>query len=343
MADDRGELGAIELPRRAFDPLTAVARRVGFAVGLLVFIATVVFLGRDGYVDVVDDPISILDALYYASVTVTTTGYGDISAVTPGTRLATLVLITPARILFLILVVGTTVEVLTDQYRQQLANRRWRRRVSEQFLVCGFGSTGHSATDALVADGVDPATIVVVDRNPDAIQEANAAGFAAVLGDASQVSVLRQAAVGRAKAVIVTPNRDDTAVLVTLTARELNPDAHIVASVRRRENVHLLEQSGADAVIDASAAVGRLLGLATRTPSALTVIDDILDSGTSLEMAEVAPLVDGHGVVRVPPDVSVIEVRRDGRRLAMTDELAGALAASDRLIVVRPARGEPTR
>ena len=48
----------------------------------------------------------------------------------------------------------------------------------------------------------------------------------------------RLAMIDRAEGVIVTPNRDDTAVLVTLTARELNPTATIVATTgpTRRTN-----------------------------------------------------------------------------------------------------------
>ncbi len=299
------------------------------------FIAVVVYLGRDGYVDAEGGPLSFLDTLYYASVTVTTTGYGDISAVTPVTRLAALVLITPARILFLILVVGTTVEILTEQYRQLLATRRWRRRVNDHTLVCGYGSTGRSATAALLADGVAPDGIVVVDTNSLAVEEAALAGFTAIKGDASRVAVLEQAAVERADSVIVTPNRDDTAVLVTLTARELNPDAHIVVTVKERENVHLLEQSGANSVIDRSAAVGRLLGLATRTPRALTVIDDMLDGRSSLELAELAPVSGPDGSLEVPSGVSAIEIIRGSERL-LYGSVAGSLQAGDRLIVARP-------
>ena len=338
MSELRTAVDLVELPTAPRAPLAAVGRRVGFALGLLVFIAVVVFLGRNGYQDSAGGDISMLDALYYASVTVTTTGYGDISAVTPATRLAALILITPARILFLILVVGTTVEVLTEQSRRVLTTQRWRKRMKDHHIVCGFGSTGQSAGAALVNQGVDPSLIVAVDSSEQAVELATAMGFAAVRGDAARVGVLHQAVIDRAHSVIVTPNRDDTAVLITLTARELNPDIHIVATARVQENIHLLEQSGADNVIDSSAAVGRLLGLATRTPSALHVIDDLLDAGTQLELADVAPVTAGDGRLRPPAGVTVVEVLRDRQRIPFTDGRVGELQANDRLVVVRSAR-----
>ena len=233
----------IRLPRGPDRPLAAVLRRVGLALSLVVFVALVVRLGRTGYVDVTGDDISFLDALYYASVTVTTTGYGDITAVSGGARLATILLITPARILFLILVVGTTVEVLTDQSRRLILTRRWRQQVDDHILICGFGATGQSAGRRNWSAGAPTAPpIVVVDNSPEPLEIASRLGFVAILGDATQRAVLAQAAVAQARAIVVTPNRDDTAVLVTLTAREMNPDAHIVAGGRERENLHLLRQ-----------------------------------------------------------------------------------------------------
>ena len=75
---------------------------------------------------------------------------------------------------------------------------------------------------------------------------------------------LNEAGVREASSVVVAVDRDDTAVLATLTARELNAKATIVASVREEENVHLLHQSGASSVITSSVPPAACSG----TPSA---------------------------------------------------------------------------
>ena len=326
----------VRLPRAQRAPLAAVLRRVAFAGGLVVFVALVVRVGRGGYVDVSGDSISFLDAMYYASVTVTTTGYGDITALSDGARLATILLILPARVLFLILVVGTTVEVLTDQSLQLMLARRWRQRVKDHFVICGFGSTGQSAAQELLDRGIPAASVVAVDRSEAALEEASRQGFAAVLGDATQNAVLAQAGIADARAVVVTPNRDDTAVLVTLTVRELNPTAHIVSGGRERENLHLLRQGGANEVIDSTAAVGRMLGLAVSAPGAVTVLDDLLDAGSGIELVEVQP-IGANGSAHVPDGAMLVAVIRDGVRLAPSQIDSEQLLADDRLIVVREA------
>ena len=332
------ETNEVRLPRTRRSPLLAVGLRIGFAASLVVFVAIVVLLGRDGYLDDGGGPISLLDAFYYASVTVTTTGYGDITAVSDGARFAAIALITPARIVFLILVVGTTVEVLTNRSRELLLIRRWRRRVNDHYVICGFGSTGASAAADLVRRGVPRDTIVVVDIAPEAAARATAEGFVAIVGDVTKSDVLHNAAIEDAKAVVVAPNRDDTAVLTTLTVRELNTTAHIVASGREQENLHLLRQGGADEVIDATAAVGRMLGIATRSPAAIGVLDELLEAGSGIEFTEVACDLPTDAP-ELPEGAFLVTVVRGGRHLR--PDAAGAPLPGDRLVVLNDRDFEP--
>lgn len=324
----------VRLPRRQRAPLAAVARRVGFALGLVVFVAIVTRLNAAGYEDSTGGSVDFLDALYYASVTVTTTGYGDISAVSDSARLASIILITPARILFLILVVGTTVEVLTDQSREFVATRRWRKRVRDHIIICGFGSTGQSAARELLNRGFDPKSVVVVDTEPEAIEVGLGFGFVAIEGDAAKVSVLEQAGIHSARAAVVAPNRDDTAVLITLTIRELNEGLHLVAAGREQENLHLLRQGGADEVIDATAAVGRMLGLATTAPGAVGVVDDLLDTGRGFELREM-PAHAGPQREQIPMGCTLVAVIRGDERHLVGDASVQQLQAGDRLVVLK--------
>ena len=324
----------IRLPKRERAPLASIGRRIGFACALVVFVALVVLIGRDGYIDVTNNQIGFLDALYYASVTVTTAGYGDITAVGDGARLATVLLIMPARILFLILVVSTTVEVLTEQSRELLAERRWRQRVKNHTLICGFGATGQAAAADLGSRGVSADLIVVVDANPQSVERATKLGYAGIVGDATQTDILEQASISRASSIIIAPNRDDTAVLVTLTAREMNPTAHIVASGREQENLHLLRQGGADEVIDATAAIGRMLGLGTLSPSAARVLDDLLAAGTGLELVEIDPDLEA-GQPVVPAGATLVAIIRGGDRVPQPQVSPANIAAGDRIVVLR--------
>jgi voltage-gated potassium channel len=301
----------------------------------------VVYLGRSGYRDSAGGPISILDATYYATVSLTTTGYGDITPVTPFARLINIVVVTPLRVAFLIVLVGTTLEVLATRSREQWRISRWRSRLRDHTVVVGFGTKGRSAIDTLLGGGVPADRIVVVDADHTAVAEANAAGFGAVVGDATRAEVLRRVEVGSATRVIVTTHRDDTAVLVTLTARQLNPTATVVVSVREAENIPLLRQSGANVTVTSSEAVGRIMGLSTVSPALGTVLEDLLTYGDGLEVAERPVLPREEGLSPRALDDVAVAVIRDGEVYRYFDPTVAQLLRGDRLVVVRSAEELP--
>lgn len=198
-------------------------------------------------------------------------------------------IITPLRVAFLIVLIGTTVETLTTESRQAFRIQQWRNNVRNHTVVIGYGTKGRTAVAAMVGDEMAPADIVVVDENPAALERAKSAGLVTVRGSGTDSEVLRLASVQHAKSIIVAANRDDTAVLVTLTARELAPKAKIIAAVREAENQHLLRQSGADSTVVTSETAGRLLGIAVQTPSVVEMMEDLLtpDAGFAIGEREV--------------------------------------------------------
>jgi voltage-gated potassium channel len=327
--------GVINMPARGLSPTGAILRRLSIALFALAATVAVVYLGRDGYRDVNGDGLSLLDAIYYATVSLSTTGYGDITPASDSARLINILVVTPLRLLFLIVLVGTTLELLTERSRQVITIKRWRSRVRNHVVVVGFGTKGGAAVDTMLGDGVEPERIVVVDSDPDRLRLASAKGLVTVSGSATRSEVLRAAGAQRAASIVVGVSRDDTAVLVTLTARELAPNATIVASVRETENVHLVRQSGADSVVVSSETAGRLLGMATTTPSVVNVIEDLITPDVGFSIAErEAETAEVGGSPRHLSDI-VLGVVRDGTLHRVDAPAVDALEIGDRLLYVR--------
>jgi len=328
--------GRIRLPSEAHSEASTLLRRLALAIGLAALVALVAYLGRAGYRDSGGGQIGLLDAVYYATVSITTTGYGDIVPISDEARLATVLVVTPVRVLFLILVVGTTLELLAERTRYSLRVRKWRGSMSEHVIVCGFGTKGQSAVEALLAKGTAKESIVVIDERDAALAAAEEAGLAAVSGNATVAGALEAAQIEKASAVIVAPDRDDTAVLITLTARELAPHASVVAAARETANVHLLKQSGADSVITSSSAAGRLLGLATDTPRLVEVLEDLLSVGAGLDLVEHEVGPDG------APDHAagdlLVAIVRDDDVLRFDDPKVRELQEGDRMLCLRSNR-----
>ncbi len=328
-------VGVLRIPEVQASPWISLTRRVLFATALLFLAALVVYIGRDGYHDNSGNELSFLDAFYYATVSLSTTGYGDIHPVTPDARLANIVIITPLRILFLIVLVGTTLSVLTERSRQAFKIQRWRHTVRNHTVVVGYGTKGRTAIDAMLGDGVQPADIVVVDTDMVALEAAANAGLVTVHGSATQSDVLRLAGVQNSESVVVATNRDDTAVLVTLTARELNKTAKIVVAIREAENTHLVRQSGANSVVVSSETAGRLLGIATTTPTVVEMMEDLLtpEEGFAVAEREVEPSEIG-GSPRHLGDI-VLGVVRNGVLHRVGEPEVDAIEARDKLLYIR--------
>lgn len=338
---DSALVGTLNIPEKFVSPANRITRRVLYALAALFAAVIIVYIDRDGYRDIDSAPVpgglSFLDCLYYATVSLSTTGYGDITPVTETARLVNVLVITPLRVAFLIVLIGTTVETLTAASRQALKIQRWRNTVRNHTIVVGYGTKGKTAVSAMVGDGTPPSEIVVVDTDPGALTRAESGGLVTVKGDANKADVLRLAGAQHAASIIVATNSDPTAVLVTLTARELAPKAKIIASIREAENQHLLLQSGADSVVVSSETAGRLLGIATTAPSVVEMIEDLLtpDAGFAIAEREVEQKEIG-GSPRHLVDI-VLGVVRGGKLKRVDDPDVDALEAGDRLLYIRSA------
>ncbi len=277
----------VVFPSRRLSARRSLGVRIAIALGIIIFTTLLVYWERDGYVDNgQDNGVSLSDALYYSTVTLSTTGYGDIAPITTATRMVNVFVITPLRFMFLIVLVSTTVEVLTQAARERSRVNRWRKRMKDQTVIVGFGVKGQAALRSLIAHGLDPRTIVVIAADRYAVAEATRQGVTGVVGDARAEQVLRDAGVPEAKQVIVAADQDDTAIMVTLRVRAMAPDATIVAAAREASAGDLLRQSGADRVITHAESAGNLMGLSMLSANVGEMLEDLMDTGRGLEVVE---------------------------------------------------------
>lgn len=314
--------------------MLAIAQRVGLAVLLLLIVTLMTYLGRDGYIDNEhpEQPLSWVDALYYSTVTITTTGYGDIVPTTESARLLTTVVVTPIRILFIVLLVGTTLQVLAEQSSFNLRLRRWQRNLKDHVVVCGFGVKGQSALE-YIRNHSPELDAVAIDEDDSALEEANRLDVTGISGKSYDRQILEAAGVRRARIVIVALSSDEQAILTVLRVRELNKEAKIVSSCKEEVNFELLYSSGASQVIVSSSSAGRILGMAAETPEAARVINDLLTFGDGLDINERQVIRDGEPLER-DPDETTIAVIRETVLLRPGDEGCEPLKAGDQIIYV---------
>lgn len=206
-------------------------------------------------------------------------------------------------------------------------------------IVCGYGTKGRAAVGTLLENGLDKAQVVVVENSSAAVRQAQADGLVVVEGSATRSTVLKEARVEDAKAIIIATDSDDASVLVTLTVRQLTAGkVSIIAAAREAENAPLLRQSGAHHVIVSSATAGRLLGLSTTAPPLIEVVEDLLTPGQGMALAMRSARRDEVGTAPREMKELVIALFRRGRVLSLADPEGTTIQTGDMVVYVRDDR-----
>jgi voltage-gated potassium channel len=253
--------------------------RLLWRVALAGALVAVALLGhwfdRDGLRDNVDGTISFLDVLYFTMITVTTVGYGDIVPVTVQARMFDTFVVTPVRLFVWIIFLGTAYDFLLKNVWE-----RWRMRVIQgrlhgHVIVAGYGTSGAEAVVELEKRGAPPHTIVVIDDRAAALDVAEARGATVMEADATRNAALEAAQITRASAVIVAAGRDDTSILIVLTARGLAPDVPISVVIKSHDNEVIARQAGANTVINPASLAGVLLAGSTHGAHIASYLADL--------------------------------------------------------------------
>lgn len=281
----------------------------GVAVIVLYFAVVLLFwLDRDGLKDHFDGHVSFSDVIYFAAVTVTTVGYGDIVPITATARTIDALLVTPIRLFIWLIFLGTAYQFVLQRFIEDLRMRALQARLSGHVIVCGYGHYGRCAAAELVARGLDHKHVLVIEPEQARVEAAAEQGYIGLLGDATREDLLREASVHTARAIFVCTGRDDTNVLIVLTARHLSPTVRVVARVEEAENDKLLKQSGANATVLPSRVGGILMAGSLDTAALLHYVMDLVTAGGRVMLIERDATKDDIG--KLPTElVNVVLVR----------------------------------
>src|SRR3546814_12592506 len=97
-------------------------------------------------------------------ISVTTTGFGDITPVSDRSRLIEAVIVTPIRIAVLFIFIGTAYQFALKRTWEKWRMARIQAKLTDHIVVLGFGISGSEAVRELIARGTDPAQIVEIGR-----------------------------------------------------------------------------------------------------------------------------------------------------------------------------------
>ena len=257
-ASETGELLVLRRKPRITGWLSLGWRLAAMAL-LLGILILIHWIEREGLKDSHDGVVSFLDVIYFTMISATTTGYGDIVPVTDKTRMFDAIVVTPIRILFLLILAGSAYSFVARRSWERFVMKRIQRTLCNHIIIAGFGTKNSRAVKELIDLGSEPHDIVVIDTNEERLEKAKAIGCTVLKGDATRDATLESVHVERAKLLIISAGRDDTSILICLTARHHAPDLRISVAVNAEDNEIPAKRAGADVVVNPMDFAGLLL------------------------------------------------------------------------------------
>jgi len=287
--DTREQLGAEWHPDSEWEKDVRELRlRLGVAA---LFLLAVLVVGVIGY-KVIDPSAGWVDVIYMTVITLTTVGFTEVIDLTahPGGRVFTVFLILTGMGGVLYFVSTSTAFVLEGQLGHVFWRRRMEKkiaRLSEHLIVCG--SSGSALYTAEELRSIRRQMVVICDE-PEMREKVRAQldEVPVLVGDPTSEEVLERAGVNKAAGLVAATMSDKDNLIVTLTARQMNPSIRIVSSVSDIHAEQKMRNAGADAVVTPSFIGGMRLASELIRPTVVSFLDVMLrDRDLNLRVEEI--------------------------------------------------------
>jgi len=307
-------------------------------------LAVAILLGTIGFYLIED--WSLADSLYVTVQTLTTVGYGDVPPHSGVGRLfAVLVMLIGAG--GVALAVSTIVQsVVQSELVATFGQRRVSKRVnklSNHYIICGSGRVGSNLVRDLIRANE---SFVVIEQDQQRAAEFSQRDVNVLIGDATLEETLREARVDHARGLAACLPDDADNVYVVLTARDLNPNLHIVARAAEEQAESKLLRAGANHVVAPTIIGGHRMAVALTKPAVSEFMDSITanELGLGFEQVEVdaASSLVGQQLrstpIRAELDVVVVSIRRQSGETLFNPSGDSQIENGDILIAI--GRGE---
>ena len=312
--------------------------RLGLALFLILIVVMVHWFDRDGLVDSVDGHVSFLDVVYFTMISITTTGFGDITPVTERARLIESVIVTPIRIAVFFIFVGTAYTFLFKRSWEKWRMARIQEKLSGHVVVLGYGVSGSQSVEELIERGTDASDIVVVDPSEERLVEAEKMGVNVIAADATRDDTLNAVRIQQAASVLVSAGRDDTSILIVLTVRHIAPKVPISVVVRAEDNELLARQAGANNVINPVRFTGLLLAGSAQGAHIADYLADLASVTGRVQLVEreVTEEECGSSIHSLSSGGRGLRIYRKGKAIGFWEEECQNLQAGDIVVEIVP-------
>lgn len=245
-----------------------------------VILLAIILIGTVGYWFIGGRQYSFVDALYMTIITISTIGFGeiiDLSGNVAGRIFTIFIAISGVGIL-LYFVTNLTALVVEGELKESFRRRRMEKTAGnarDHYIVCGVGSVGFHIVSELHAT---KRPLVIVDTDKKNIERCLELSKDEVFmeGDATNSDILLKAGIEKARGLFAVTGDDNQNLVVSLTAKQLNPNLKVVARCNEIKNSQKMRKAGADAIVSPTSIGGLRMASEMVRPTAVSFLDTML-------------------------------------------------------------------
>jgi voltage-gated potassium channel len=256
---------------------SGVYRKFAWAGAILI---AIILIGTVGYWFIGGRQYSFVDTLYMTVITITTIGFTEVIDLSgnAGGRIFTIFIAISGIGIMAYIVTNITALVVEGELTESFRRRKMERIADNyrgHYIVCGVGRVGCYIASELHAT---KRPHVIVDLNRKSI-ESSLESFrdeVFIEGDATDSNTLLRAGVEKAAGLFAVTGDDNQNLVVSLTAKQLNPRLRVVARCNDIRNTEKMKKAGADAVVSPSAIGGLRMASEMVRPTVVSFLDTML-------------------------------------------------------------------
>ena len=233
-----GDINGYRVPRSFLSIRVAAALLIGEVVA-----GVIGFMAIEGY--------SLEEAWYMTIITISTVGYTEVRPMSASGELFATFLILANIGIFAYLLAAFSYYVIQGEFFKDMHQRLIRKQINklkDHVIICGFGRHGKEVVDHFIIHNMP---FVVIESDDETIEEIqkNEQKILYIKGDATHDDTLIEAGVENASALITSLPEDADNVLITISAKQLNPKIDLISRASEPGAVPKLRRAGANHVV----------------------------------------------------------------------------------------------
>ncbi len=294
---------------------------------IMVAVLCVIMAGSLGYYIIYQGTSSFMDCLFMTVISLTTVGYGEVTAVTGNiaAEIFTMILITFGMGIILYGISTLTAITIEGELSGMLRKKKMEKQISKlknHFIVCGGGETGRPVIAELIKNGEQ---VVLIEMDEEIIERCKEIGdLLYIKGDAADDARLAAAGIDKASGIIVTLSSDKDNLFTTMSARMLNSRVRIISRVISKSLEPKMRRAGANSVVSPNYIGALRMASEMIRPAAVDFLDSMLRSSRGnlrihqINVSDQSPLVGQtlmEGGLKQDYELLVLGVRHRNREM----------------------------